>query len=300
MSSHDPAIILDRGYRSYHGPRTGRRGAMKAIIREGYRRVLGLRRKAKRKLFPWTLIALALASAVILIAVEWISSTLPVSLDTSELFPRYGGYFDFISNIALLFAAYTGPQLLIPDRTQGVLNVYFSRPLIVRDYLVAKALTYATVILSFWLVPQLLLHLGYAALSPAGFLSYLGETTDILWKVPAAALVYFTLHASLAFLAASFANRVGTAAAGFIAVLLGLNLIARIFQEASSAPGTRWTSLLALEQHPRYVRDWIFGLDSSIVIPAQGGFGPEASLMVVLGLAIISVLVVGWRYRKLT
>ena len=186
MSSHDPAIILDRGYRSYHGPRTGRRGAMKAIIKEGYRRVLGLRRKAKRKLFPWTLIALALASAAILIAVEWVSSTLPVSLDTSDLFPRYGGYFDFISNVALLFAAYTGPQLLIPDRTQGVLNVYFSRPLSVRDYLVAKAVTYATVILSFWLVPQLLLHLGYAALSPGGFLSYLGETTDILWKVPAA------------------------------------------------------------------------------------------------------------------
>ena len=117
---------------------------------------------------------------------------------------------------------------------------------------------------------------------------------------PAAALVYFTLHASLAFLAASFAKRVGTAAAGFIAALLGLNLVALFFQEASSAPGRRWTSLLALEQHPRYIRDWIFGLDSSIVIPAQGGFGPEASLMVVIGLAVISVLLVGWRYRKLT
>lgn len=298
-TGQDPAIILDRGYRSYHGPRTGRRGAMAAIVKEGYRRVLGLRRKAKRKLFPWTLIALALGSAVVLVAIEWVSSSLPVSLDTSDLFPRYAGYFDFISNVALLFAAFTGPQLLAPDRTQGVLNVYFSRPLGVRDYLVAKGATFAAVILSFWLVPQLLLHLGYAALSPAGFLSYLGETTDILWKVPAAALVYFTLHASLAFLAASFAKRVGTAAAGFIAVLLGLNLVALLFQEASSAPGARWTSLLALEQHPRHVRDWIFNLDST-VIPAQAGFSPEASLMVVIGLAVIGVLLVGWRYRRLT
>lgn len=300
MNSNDSAIILDRGYRNYLGPRTGRRGAMRAVVREGYRRVLGLRRKAKLKLFPWTLIALALGSAMILVAVEWISSSLPVSLDTSDLFPRYAGYFDFISGVALLFAAFTGPQLLVPDRTQGVLNVYFSRPLGVRDYLVAKGATFAAVILSFWLVPQLLLHLGYAALSPAGFLSYLQETTDILWKVPAAALVYFTLHASLAFLAASFAKRVGTAAAGFIAVLLGLNLVAGIFQEGGAAPGPRWISLLALEQHPRHVRDWIFDLDSSIVIPAQAGFGPEASLMVVIGLAVISVLLVGWRYRRLT
>ena len=300
MSSNDPAIILDRGYRNYQGPRTGRRGAMRAIVKEGYRRVLGLRRKAKGKLFPWTLITLALGSAVVLVAIEWITSSLPIALDTSELFARYAGYFDFISNVALLFAAFTGPQLLVPDRTQGVLNVYFSRPLGVRDYLVAKGATFAAVMLSFWLVPQLLLHLGYAALSPTGFLSYLTGTTDILWKVPAAALVYFALHGSLAFLAASFAKRVGTAAAGFIAVLLGLNLVAVLFQEASSAPGARWTSLLALEQHPRFVRDWIFDLDSSAVIPAQAGFSPQASLLVVMGLAAISVLLVGWRYRRLT
>jgi len=296
----DPAIILDRGYRNYQGLRTGRRGAMRAIVKEGYRRVLGLRRKAKRKLFPWTLIALALVSAMVLIAIEWVSSSLPLPMDTSGLFPRYGEYFDFISNIALLFAAFTGPQLLVPDRTYGVLNVYFSRPLGVGDYLVAKGAAYASVILSFWLVPQLLLHLGFAALSPAGFLSYLGQTADILWKVPAAALVYFTLHASLAFLAASFAKRVATAAAGFFAVLLGLNLVALLFQEASSAPGARWASLLALEQHPRHVRDWIFDLDSSIVIPAQAGFGPQTSLLVVIGLAVVSVLLVGWRYRRLT
>ena len=300
MSGQDPAIILDRGYRNYRGPRTGRLGAMRAVVKEGYRRVLGLRRKAKRKLFPWALIALALGSAAVLVAIEWVSSSLPVSLDTSSLFPRYAGYFDFISYVALLFAAFTGPLLLVPDRTQGVLNVYFSRPLRVRDYLVAKGATFAAVILSFWLVPQLLTHLGYAALSPAGFLSYLRETTDILWKVPAAALVYFTLHASLAFVAASFAKRVGTAAAGFIAVLLGLNLVAALFQETSSASGARWTSLLALEQHPRYVRDWIFDLESSITIPAQAGFGPEASLMVVIGLAVVSVLLVGRRYRRLT
>ena len=301
-SDRDQAVIVDRGYRHYEGVRTGKRGAIRAIVREGFRRVLGLRRKAKRKLLPWTLIAVALASVLILVAISWATSQIPSPEATEDLVPRYRGYFDFISVVALLFAAYAGAQLLIPDRTQGVLNVYFSRPLALRDYLFAKASAYAAVILSFWLVPQILLHLGLAALSREGFLSYLGRTTDILWKVPLAALAYFVLHASLSFVAASFINRVGGAAAAFLAGSLGLNLVALFFQEAvEDAPGTRWATLLATEQHPRYIRDWIFGVhESAEWIPAQAGFGPGVSLAVVVGIAVVSVALVGWRYRRLT
>lgn len=298
----DEAIIVDRGYRHYEGTRTGRKGAVRAIVRDGFRRVTGLRRKARRKLLPWTLITLALASVVILVTIAWFESQLPTPEMAGELAPRYRGYFDFISVVALLFAAYSGAQLLVPDRNYGVLNIYFSRPLSLRDYLLAKALAYAAVILSFWLIPQILLHLGLATLSPEGFLSYLGETTDILWKVPLAALVYFILHASLIFVTASFINRVGGAAAAFLAGSLGLNLVAIFFQEAvEETPGTRWTALIATEQHPRYVRDWIFGVhENAGWIPAEAGYGPEVSLAVVVGLAVVSVLLVGWRYRRLT
>ena len=301
-TNRDQAIIVDRGYRHYEGPRTGRRGAVRAIVKEGFRRVMGLRRKAKRKLLPWTLITVALASVVILVAITWATSQIPTSEGPADLVPRYRGYFDFISVVALLFAAYAGAQLLIPDRSEGVLNVYFSRPLALRHYLAGKALAYAAVILSFWLVPQLLLHLGLAALSREGFLSYLGRTTDILWQVPLAALAYFVLHASLIFLTSSFINRVGGAAAAFLVGSLGLNLVALFFQEAAdNTPGSRWAALLATEQHPRYVRDWIFGVhDSAVWLPAQAGFGPGASLAVVVGLAAVSAALVGWRYRRLT
>ncbi|MXZ68500.1 MAG: hypothetical protein F4Z17_05850 [Acidimicrobiia bacterium] len=298
----DEAIIVDRGYRHYDGTRTGRRGAVRAIVREGFRRVMGLRRKAKRKLLPWTLIVVALSSVVILVAITWATTQTPASDELADLVPRYRGYFDFISVVALLFAAYAGAQLLIPDRADGVLNVYFSRPLAVRHYLIGKASAYATVILSFWLVPQVLLHLGLAALSREGFLSYLGQTTDILWQVPLAALAYFVLHASLSFLTASFINRVGAAAAAFLIGSLGLNLVALFFQEAADdTPGSRWVALLATEQHPRYVSDWIFGVhESAEWIPAQAGFGPGISLAVIVGLAVVSAALVGWRYRRLT
>ena len=295
----DQAVIVDRGYRHYEGERTGRRGAMSAIIKEGFRRVLGFRRKARFKVFPWFLVALALASVVILVSVAWVGSGLDGNETVDDLIPRYAGYFDFISVVALLFAAYAGPQLLVPDRVHGVLNVYFSRPLTVTDYLVAKVAAYATVIYSFWLVPQILLHLGFAALSPDGFFVYMRETTDVLWKVPLAATVYFGLQAALIFLAASFIDRIGAASSAFLAGLLGLNLVAVFFNEATTAPGARWATLVALEQHPRYIRDWIFGRSSEVVIPAQAGFGPEASLAVIIGVVAVSVGLVWRRYRRL-
>lgn len=298
--AQDQAVIVDRGYRHYEGPRTGRRGAVRAVVKEGFRRVLGLRRKAKHKVLPWILIGLALAAVVVVLAVAWATSEL-ASEQISGMIPRYAGFFDFISVVALLFAAYAGPQLLVPDRTRKVLDVYFSRPLTAWDYLLAKGAAYAALILSFWLVPQLILHLGYAALAPQGFLSYLGQTAGILWKTPLAALVFFTLYTSLIFLASAFINRVGGAAAAFLGGLLGLNLVALFFENATEAPGARWAALLALEQHPRYIRDWIFGLESEaeVIISARAGFQPEASLAVVICLAVLCAALVGRRYRRL-
>ena len=297
----DPqAVIVDRGYRHYEGERTGQRGAMAAIVRESFRRALGLRRKARRKLFPWFLIGLALASVIILIGISWAGSNVPSPANAPSLLPRYGGYFDFISFVGLLFAAYVGPELLIPDRTQGVLNIYFSRPLSLPRYLVAKQGAFAAIIMTFWLVPQTIFHLGLAGLSDDGFLGYLTGTTGVLWKVPVTALVYFAAYASLATLVAAFMNRVGAAAGVFLAGFYGLNGVASFFLAESTAPGSRWATLLAIEQHPRYVRDWIFDIDSLDYISEQAGFGPGTSLAVIIGVVAVSSIVVVWRYRRLT
>ena len=295
---HDPAVIVDRGYRHYEGRRTGRRGAVRAIVREGFRRVLGLRRKAKHKLFPWILISIALAAVVMLVTVTWVSSTAGNPAGADDQIPSYGGFFDFVSVVALVFAGYAGPQLLIPDRTRGVLNVYFSRPLTVQDYLLAKGGAYAAVILSFWLAPQLLLHLGYAALSSEGFLSYLGQTTDILWKVPLAALAYFTLHASLIFLISSFVNRVG-ARGGLPGRVVRPQPDRPVVQRGYLRPRSALDGPVGLRAAPPLHP----GLDLRLrilLIPAQAGFGPGASLTVVIGLAAACAALIVWRYRRLT
>jgi hypothetical protein len=286
------AVIVDRGYRTYDGERTGATGTMRAIVNDGFRRVFGLRRKARRKVLPWFFIVLALASVTILIGIHWANPS-----DNFEL-PTYGEYFDIISVVTLLFAALAVPELFVPDRVQGVLNVYYSRPLTVGRYLVSKAAAMFVVLMSFLLVPEFILHFGLAALSDRGFLGYLGDNLDILWKVPAAALVYVAVHGAVSATIAAFVPRVGAAAGVFLGSMFIFNLTAAFFREATDFPGGRYAALFAFEQHPRYVRDWIFGIDTLSHIPEEAGFGPGVSLTMAFVIVVMAVIAITWQYRR--
>lgn len=288
-------VIFDRGYRKYEGPRTGPKGARRAVYRDGLRRVLGLGRKARRKIFPWSLIAVAMVAAAIIVGTHWVIGNVEESL--REGVPTYGGLFDFYSGISLLFIAFAGPLLLIPDRTDGVLSVYFSRPLTVDGYLGAKLGAFATVVGAIYIVPQILLHLGLALIADDGFLPYMGDNLDVLWKVPLITLAFVALHGAVIFLLSSYINRTGIAAASFLGILLAGGAIAGQVSQANF-PGSEYVSLLAFDHHPRIIRDALLG--DTVEYPAElAGFGPWTSFMVIVALSILAVFIVRRRYRKI-
>ena len=288
-------IIFDRGYRTYDGPRSGPSGARRAVFKEGLRRVLGLGRKARYKIFPWSLITIALIAAAVFVGVHWAIGDIAESV--GEGVPSYGGLFDFYSAISLLFIAFAAPQLLIHDRTKGVLSVYFSRPLTVDGYLSSKVGAFATLIGAFYIVPQLVLHIGLSLISDDGFLPYLTDNLDILWKVPLTTLAFVALHGALVFPLSSVINRTGIAAAAFLGVLTaGSGIAARVAE--ASFPGARWVSLLALDQHPRIIRDHLF--EDTVDYPAEiAGFEVWMSVVVIAVLMLLAVVFVRQRYRKL-
>ncbi len=288
-------VIYDRGYRTYDGPRLGPRGARRAVFRDGVRRVLGLGRKARQKIFPWSLIAISVVAAAIFVGVHWAIGNIEESV--RQQIPTYGGLFDFYSGISLLFIALAGPQLLIPDRTKGVLSVYFSRPLTVDGYLGSKTGAFAVVVGSIYIVPQVVLHLGLALIADEGFLTYLGENLDILWKVPVTALAFIVLHGSVVFILSAVIDRPGIAAAAFLGILFAGGAIAGRVAEAGF-PGSRYMSLLALDQHPRIVRDHLFG-DTVAYAPEIAGFEVWVSVVVIVGLLLAATWFVRSRYRRL-
>ncbi|HSM45168.1 MAG TPA: hypothetical protein VK969_09155 [Acidimicrobiia bacterium] len=288
-------VIYDRGYRTYEGERAGPSGARKAVYKEGIRRVLGLGRKAREKIYPWMMIAIAVAMAAIIIGVHWFIGDLAESL--AEGVPSYGELFDLYSWVGLLFIAFAGPWLLIPDRTRGVLSVYFSRPLTVDGYLTAKIGAFATVVGAIYMVPQLVLHLGLGLISSDGFLTYMGDNLDILWKVPVTTLAFIGIHGALAFLLSAFINRPGIASTAFLGVLIPGRFIAAQISEATF-PGARWTSLLAFDHLPRIIRDDLFR--DTVTYPAEAvGFGGWAAAAVIAVAAVVSTLLVRQRYRRL-
>jgi ABC-2 type transport system permease protein len=288
-------VIYDRGYRTYDGPRTGAKGARRAVYKDGIRRVLGLGRKARQKIFPWTLISIALIAAAVFIGIYWAIGNIEESLQQQA--PTYGQLFDFYSGISLLFIAFTGPQLLIPDRTKGVLSVYFSRPLTVDGYLTSKVGAFATVVGAIYIVPQLLLHLGLALIAKEGFIPYLGAHLDILWKVPVTTAAFVALHGALVFGLSAVIDRTGIAAAAFLGVLLaGGGIATRVAQ--ASFTGARYVSLLALDQHPRIIRDYLF--EDTVTYPAEdAGFAVWVSVVVILVMVAVAVWFVRRRYRRL-
>lgn len=288
-------VIYDRGYRTYDGPRLGPRGARRAVFKDGVRRVLGLGRKARQKIFPWALISIALIAAAVFVGVHWAIGNIEESM--RQEVPTYGGLFDFYSGISLLFIALAGPQLLIPDRTTGVLSVYFSRPLTVDGYLSSKVGAFATVVGAIYIVPQVVLHLGLALIATEGFLPYLGDNLDVLWKVPVTTLAFIALHGAVVFALSAVIDRTGIAAASFLGILFAGGAIASRVAEASF-PGARYASLLALDQHPRIIRDYFFG-DTVEYAPEVAGFEVWVSVVVIVVLLVGGILFIRQRYRRL-
>jgi ABC-type transport system involved in multi-copper enzyme maturation permease subunit len=188
-------------------------------------------------------------------------------------------------------------RLLIPDRTRGVLSVYFSRPLTVDGYLSSKVGAFATVVGGIYLIPQLVLHLGLGLISDDGFLTYMGANLDVLWKVPVITLSFVAMHGALAFLVSAIVNRPGVASAAFLGVLIPGRFIAAQISEATF-PGARWTSLLAFDHLPRIIRDDLFR--DTVTYPAESvGFNGWTAAAVITVAVVVSAIIVRARYRRL-
>jgi len=285
-------VVYDLGYRPHEGERLGRAGAVRALYRDGLRRVLGLRRRARAKVFFWGLLAIAVLPATAFIGLSVITGEM--GLEGGDFF-SHAQYFDLTGTIALLFVAAAAGELLVPDRANGVLQVYASRPLTTNDYLLGRAAALATVVFAFMEVPHVVLFLGRAWISADGFGSYLAGHGAELGKTALATIVYFAALAPLAFLFAAFAKRPALAAGAFIGVMAVSTPATRaLVAEAGFDP----FGLLALQQHPVVVKDWILGVTSHDLVPQIAGYDPWVSLVAIGVVALAAGFLVVRRYRR--
>ena len=245
--------VYDRGYHPYDGPRGGRRAAALALYRASIRRALGIRRSWRQKVAPFVLLGIVTLPAAINVGIAYVTRNVA---DNIELF-TYREYVG-VSSALLVFVAVTAPDIMCPDRRQGVLPLIFARPLTGRDYVLAKIGAMFSILFLFSFLPQVLLFVGQTLVSD-GALDYVGDHLDILWKVPVAVSILALFHAVIGIAVASLTSRRIVAGASFIGLFLVSSVTAGIltgpFQPGDEGSPAALLNVIAL---PLHLRDLVF------------------------------------------
>ncbi len=252
----DAGAVYDRGYRPYDGPRGGRGAARAALFRASLRRALGLRRSWRQKVAPFTLLGIAVVPAVVNVGVKYLTRDTPANDVEFFDYREYLG----VSNTLLVFVALTAPDLFCPDRRQRVLPLFFSRPLTGADYVAAKTGAMFALLLSFTVLPQVVLFVGQMLVSEDGSLTYFRQNTEILWKVPVAAALFSLFYAVICSAIASLTSRRVTAGASIVGFFLVTSIVSAVLTGDPEELGFEGSAggLLDLLSLPMVLRDLVF------------------------------------------
>ena len=256
--------VFDIGYQPYTDRREGRSRSRRAIFKDGVRIALGLGRGARAKILPWFFIGVLSAIALVMAIVAGAANRLggPGTAERANL-PSHSDFYGIASIIVFVFAAVVGPELLCPDRRNGVINLYLVRPLTGSDYVVARWVAFFAVMLAAAWLPQFVLLLGLSGGDPAP-LEYLQKHWLDVPRFLAAGIAMAAYAVTLALLTASFTTRRAYASV----FLVGLFVITTPFtigaaQEIGGTAG-QWISMFNLTNIPVHVNDVIFGEVSNI------------------------------------
>jgi ABC-2 type transport system permease protein len=289
----EQGAVYDLGYEPYHGERLGKKGARRTIWADGNRRVLGLRRKARRKIMPWLLVAMALLPAIVFVGIAFV---VPADISGEfNLADANSNFFQIGGTIVMLFTALAAPELLIPDRRDGVLSMLSSRPLTSTDYLAARFASNITVVGGFLLIPQLLIFIGQAGTDPDGLVQGIINAAPTIPRILAVTAIYVIAYVPLGFMIASLVNRKSIAASVFLAVIIGLTAFSEAIVRNSVLPGGRWVALLAPINTANAANGWIFGSTNNQSLLAVADIHP---LMGIGALVVIGSLAVTFSVRR--
>ncbi len=205
--------VFDRGYSHYDGPREGRRRAIYSLFTYSMKRAMGIRKSWTAKVLP---ILLYVSSFIPLIVMIGVAALLPQANIAS-----YDDYFGGIYAIVGIFAATVIPEVLVPDRREKTLPLYFARAITRFDYVFAKLAAAAVLTMTISVLPGVILWLGtqLVADSPA---SAMRDNLDDLGRVILLGTLIALTLGTISLVVSSLTDRKGVAIAviiiGFIVI----------------------------------------------------------------------------------
>lgn len=317
--------VFDLGYQHYSGPREGRMRARKALWLNGVRSTLGLGRGARAKILPILLFISAMLPALIF--------TLIASQSGAEESNIVGhaGYYGIIAIVIFIFAAIMAPELLCPDRREGVINLYLVRPLTPTDYVVGRWLAFFSIILGLAYFGQTVLFVGLtlAADEP---LEYLRDNWLDIPRFLGAGVIVALFITTIPMAVAAFTGRRAYAAAIVIGIFLISNGVAHVLtapeyeqsqgnqyqyeEDKTVVPGPdgsymvegepvtgeagKWLALIDIGSIPIYVNDLIFDReDSEQTLKLMRELPVSIPVLAYLFIIGGPGFLLWWRYRRI-
>ncbi|MXW60646.1 MAG: ABC transporter permease subunit [Acidimicrobiaceae bacterium] len=225
-SSADGTEIHDRGYRKYEGARSGVVGAVRSLVWQTIRSILGLGRPARHKVFPVIVVVIAALPAVVFLGVAILFRDLG-----DDSLVRYSDLFGFSVAPIMLFAAMVAPEALVRDRRDGMFSLYLSTPLTRTSYVGAKALAVLSVMMIIALGPVLLALVGYTVVGdgPPGVVDWF----KVFFRLTAASLVISAVMAAISMAGSSVTDRRAFASVAVILVIFGGAIVSGILIDAA-------------------------------------------------------------------
>jgi ABC-2 type transport system permease protein len=287
------SVIHDIGYRNYSGPRLGRSYLIRSLFSQSLRGAYGLGRPAKSKVMPVLLLAAMTFPALIVVVV-----TVITKLD--ELPLPYENYVPGTFYISAIFIAAQAPQLMSRDLRFRSVPLYFSRPITVPDYVLAKYAAMVAALLVLLGSPVLILY-GGALLAD---LPFWAQTRGALKALVGVAL-YSLVLGGIGLAIASATPRRGFGVAATITVILVSYTVVSAVEGIALNNGHPTIALYAELFTPYNLVNstqlWLFGARRNNLIsgmPAPEDFSGLIFVAVVLGVIAASAGLMVLRYRK--
>ncbi len=265
MRDQSTAEVFDLGYQYYEGPREGRSRARRAIYVNGLRTILGIGRGPMAKVLAILMFVAAMAPAVVMAIIISLAEPL------ADALPSHADYYGLISIVLFLFAAIIGPELLCPDRRNGVISLYLVRPMTPSDYIAGRWLALFTVTIALVYSGQLVLLAGMvlAAADPA---EYLRENWLDIPRIFGAGLVVALFLSTIPLAVAAFTDRRAYAAAFVIGLFIISSTVSGSLTACNSGndsnecepitgSAAKWLTLVNLWGAPSIVNNIIFDDD---------------------------------------
>ena len=264
------AQIISRGYRPYDGPRTSLRGSVLSIVLHSTRYTLGMGRAFRYKLLPWFAIMVAVLPAVVFVA---LAASPSHDLKGTDALLGYHLYYTLPVSVALVFfCGLSVPDILVPDRRNGMLSLYMSTRMGLWSYLASKALAAALMSAIITVLPVLILVLSHVieGEGPAGP----GDWAILMARIAAAGFVSAAAIVALSMAISSLTDRRGFASTGVFLLTAGGAIIATLL--ATGGMGARGYGLGVLSMTFEAV-DRIYAAGPELV-PMSGTVSVDSSI----------------------